>query len=233
MPFTLGDHQRTRPKVVGLSLYNMRARSAQHDEIGGGNCRSRAIERPGRIVALGRSPDFAPSRIGRQEIARCEKRSGLGDIVHEYEASGCHVFCGAADVEQGKLIVMIAVDEYHARTNALTLHLHIEIHRTHRMDADMLKQFSWPMGNRRSNIIASKRIDGMQKAMTICMERAAKRFCCSGLIASDFKYMVGTQVANNGIQQSLRLPGDKGALGGRVVFEKLRCRFELAGGQNI
>ena len=77
------------------------------------------------------------------------------------------------------------------------------------MDADIPKQFSWPMSNRRRNVIASKRIDRMQKAMTICLQRAAKRFGCAGFIASDFKYVVGAQVSNNGIQQGLRLPGDK------------------------
>src|SRR5262249_36489305 len=31
----------------------------------------------------------------------------------------------------------------------------------------------------------------------------------------------------------LRLPGDKGALGGWVICEKPRCRFEFARGQNF
>ena len=77
------------------------------------------------------------------------------------------------------------------------------------MDADMPEQFSWPVSNRRSNIIGSKRIDRMQKAVTICLERAAKCFRCPGFIASDFKHVVGAQVTNNGIQQGLRLSGDE------------------------
>ena len=64
------------------------------------------------------------------------------------------------------------------------------------------------MGNRRRNVIARNGSTVCNKAMTIRMERAAKRFRCAGLIASDFKYVVGAQVSNNGIQQRLRLPGE-------------------------
>ena len=104
----------------------------QHDEIGVGNYGSLAIERQGRIVVLGRPADFAPSGIGGQKISRGEKRPWLCDIIHKYKAiCGVMYFAARPISKEGKFIVVIAVDEDHAGTNALAFHLHEEIHRAH------------------------------------------------------------------------------------------------------
>src|SRR5262249_4737268 len=96
-----------------------------------------------------------------------------------------------------KFIVVIAVDKNNTGVNALTLHLHIEIHGAHRMHTDVLKQLLWPMLDRRRDVIGPKRIHGVHKAVAICMEGATQRFRRAGLVTSDFKYMIRALVAQN------------------------------------
>ena len=65
------------------------------------------------------------------------------------------------------------------------------------MDLNVLGQFSWPVLDRCRDVVGPKRIHGVNKAVTICMEGATQRFRRPGLVASDFKYVIGAQVTQN------------------------------------
>ena len=62
------------------------------------------------------------------------------------------------------------------------------------MDANVLKQFWWPVFKRCRDVISPKGVHGVNKAMTIRMEGAAQRLCRAGFVTSDFEYVIGLQV---------------------------------------
>ena len=149
-------------------------RGPQYFEIGFGDASTLPIKGLGR-VGPNRLSCLAsgPIRVRREEVHYGIVRTGLRYIVGNNEAFALQGPCRALDIEQRRLVRVIAIHEYDLRMHPLARHLDIEIHGRDRVEAQARAKRVRPRIEDGIHTMRIERTDGVQGAEPVVPESAA------------------------------------------------------------
>src|SRR5882757_10843995 len=109
-----------------------------------------------------------------------------------------------ANIKQRKFIIVIAVHEYDAGTDALAPQLGVEGHGIHLIELNVIQQRRWPLLKHKIHSLA-KWINRMQLAAAVGIKCTTNSFGGAAPESPDLKHMVGAHVADDAVEECLRL----------------------------